>query len=115
MNKLINLKKDILYCLEKYPKSRDSDIYLTQCIWAEFYREYLDRVNDQLELPLKNLDCVPSQDDIKRLRAKIQNPNLKKGYNGMFPPTSWEVAKARKWKEEDYRRILGYNPELRTV
>jgi len=103
------LKKEILFCLEKYPQARNSDVYLTQCVWAEFYRNYLDKIGNDLVLPIKNLDNVSSQDDIKRIRAKIQNKER------LYLPTNLEVAKKRGWLEEEWRSYLGYNPELRKV
>jgi folate-dependent phosphoribosylglycinamide formyltransferase PurN len=53
-------------------------------------------------IALKNLKHVPSQDDVKRLRAKIQNEEHK------YLPTSLEVAKRRGFAEEKWREYLGY-------
>jgi hypothetical protein len=52
---------------------------------------------------------LPTHDDIKRIRARIQNIEHK------FLPTDWKIAQQRKWNEEDWRKFLGFNPELRQI
>jgi len=66
-------------------------------------------MNGEFQVSLKNLYALPTQDDVKRLRAKIQNVNK------LFPPTNEKVALKRHWQEEEWRKALGYNPELRTI
>lgn len=105
-----DLKPRILYCLEKYPDSRNSDVKLTNAIWVEYYSHKMFRNElNQWCVVISNLYEMPRQDDVRRLRAKIQNEE------GKFLPTSPEVIKQRKINEEKYRSMLGYNPELRTA
>lgn len=94
--KLKTLKKEVEYCLEKYEKARNSDIYLTNAVWIHFYKDFLRMYDNDWCLPLKYNGYVASRDDIKRIRAKIQNDEKR------FLPTNWEVAKKRKWKEQEY-------------
>ena len=94
--KLKTLKKEVEYCLGKYEQARNSDAYLTNAVWINFYKEFLREVDSDWVLPLKYNGFVASRDDIKRVRATIQNKEKR------FLPTSWEVAKKRKWKEEEY-------------
>lgn len=103
------IETQVLYCLDKYENARNSDAYLTNAVWVHFYKEFLVQVNGEWMLPLKNNGSVASRDDIKRWRARIQNEEKK------FVPTNKKVALQRKWKEEEWREALGYNPELRTV
>jgi hypothetical protein len=104
------LKDKILYCLERHPDTRNSDIKLTSAIWYEYYREKLvTSPNGKLAVELVSLYELPNQDDVKRIRAKIQNKELK------FLPTCPKIRQQRKIKEEEWRKFLGYNPELRTV
>lgn len=109
MSKQKDLKIKILEVLEKYPETRNSDIRLTQAIWYFYYQPIIKVIDNKQYIALKDLSELPSQDDIKRIRAKIQNDEHK------FLPTNWAIAKLRKWNEEDWRRFLGYNPELRTI
>jgi len=107
---LKTLKGKVWHVLEKYPSSRNSDTLLTNLIWGLFYEKYLIKLPDgKVAILLENLYELPTQDDIKRIRAHIQNKMHR------FPPTNWEVAKKRKWLEEKWRKLLGFNPELRTA
>lgn len=107
--KLKDLKVKIEAVLSEYPETRNDDKLLTRAIWWKYYNQYIEVINGRYYLNLANIFNVPSQDDIKRLRARIQNEDHK------YLPTNFEVAKQRKWKEEAYRKYLGFNPELRTV
>lgn len=85
----------VIYCMEKYPDARNSDKKLTWMIWKEFYN--VDKVITE-----EIFSNLPTEDNIKRIRAHIQNV-LKK-----LIPTSWEVAEQRKWKEVEWRMAMGY-------
>lgn len=93
---MLNLKDKILNLLEYSSETRNSDDLLTEKIWRKYHLDKLIFANGQYCLPLINLKDVPSQDDIKRLRANIQNKEHK------FLPTSQEVLKARKILEQEW-------------
>jgi hypothetical protein len=106
----MNLKEQVLYCLENYPDSRNSDIKLTNYIWVKFYNQYLtlDSSNNYT-VKLIDLYHLPKEDNVKRYRAKIQNEKK------LFLPTDPEILKKRQVMEEKWRKEIGYNPELRQV
>lgn len=91
----MNLYKQVLEGLEQVEQNRNSDIALMIWIWQRYYN-----VSDTISL--NQLYDLPTQENIKRCRAKIQNDEKK------YLPTSWEVAKGRRWKEEEWRHLLGY-------
>ena len=105
------LKEKVIYCLEKYPETRNSDTKLTSAVWLEFYKQFLFTAPDGTCAAIKLLDLykIPHQDSVKRIRATIQNKENK------FLPSDPEVRKKRKINEEEWRKFLGYNPEMRTV
>lgn len=108
--KIKNLREKVLRTLEQDEQSRNSDIRLMQMIWFTYYRNFLFK--NELQnwcIRIANLYELPREDNIKRIRAKIQNVDKK------FLPTSQEVRKQRKINEEDWRKHLNYNPELRTI
>lgn len=109
LEQIKTVKRQVLYILSVSEKARNSDTFLTNAIWVRFYSSYLRNVDNEWVLPLKYNGQVASRDDIKRARAHIQNKEKR------YPPTIWEVAKKRKWKEEEWRKVLGYNPEFRTI
>lgn len=118
MAKRNELKTRILKILQDYPKSRDSDAWLTIKLWCVFYpsriiRKEADCIcapgSETLNCPkhtgkegepmirLKDIMDLPREDHVKRIRAIIQNEEHK------FLPTSWEVAKQRKINETDWK------------
>ena len=105
MKNLKKLQDKVEYCLSNFPDSRNNDILLSLILWTKFYgvKEYIH---------VDNFYKLPSQDSIKRIRAKFQSPDNK---NPQYLPTKISVAIKRGWQEEKWRSYLGYNPELRTV
>lgn len=109
-NYLKNLKSEVEHCLREFPDTRNSDIKLTNAIWVTFYSGRLKTdENGNWVVRLLDIYDLPHEDNVKRIRAKFQNEKK------LFLPTSKEVAKQRKINEEDWRKHLGLNPELRTV
>lgn len=104
--------KNLAVCVEeilaKNPATRNSDILLTLTIWHQYYREELKVENDKWYVSFDALQFLPREDHIGRVRRKIQE-------KGKYPPTNLEVAKKRGFEEEDWRRYVGANPEMRNV
>lgn len=91
------LKVRVENILQTIPESRNSDITLMIAVWKKYY-PYLVRTGKagQQGVWLVDLYDLPREDNVKRIRAYFQN-DLKK-----YPPTSWEVAKERKWKKAEW-------------
>lgn len=83
-------------------ESRNSDIRLTQVYWWTHHKEQFETINGRAYVLLANLYKLPSQDGIKRIRAKIQNEKHE------FLPTRKEVALKRGMQEQEWRDYLGY-------
>jgi hypothetical protein len=103
-----NLKQKILWILSEDEQSRNSDIRLTQMIWYKFYNSKIINLDDGTKaVRLRDLFDLPREDNIKRVRAKIQNEE------GKFLPTSAEVRKQRKIKEWKWREQMSpSNPAM---
>lgn len=101
------LKDKILYCLEKYPESRNSDTKLTNAIWVEFYSEHLFKENGQWAVKLTEIYELPKHGDVKRVRAIIQNKEK------MFLPTDLEIRKQRNILEEEYFNYVVHGAEFK--
>ena len=72
--KIGHLKNQVLTILQEIPKTRNSDTTLTIEIWKRFYPQFIKKgANGNLGVWLEDLYKLPDQDDVKRLRAKIQN------------------------------------------
>lgn len=102
MIKKRKLKDQVLFCLENYPITRDCDKALTIKVWKMFYENF---ISDDGKIQLSDLYNLPSQADIQRIRAKVQNQEK------LFLPTQQEVALKRKISEEDWKKYLGYYVE----
>lgn len=66
-------------------------------VWELFYADML--INGAL--PLKALYDLPREDSVKRLRAMFTA-------KGLYYPTTWEVAEARRINEDEWRVATGY-------
>lgn len=99
------LKNQVINILEKYPRTRDSDVRLMLTLWMIHYPSRIHK--DDPEAPafvyLKDIMDLPREDNIKRVRAIIQNVENK------FLPTSLEVAKQRKINEQVWRDYIKNN------
>lgn len=96
------LEKQIRHIMATDEKSRNSDIRLTQMIWWNYYKSSLLNHDGKIYVNMADLYNLPREDNIKRIRAKIQN-DLKE-----FLPTDPAIAKKRGWQEDEWRKFLGY-------
>jgi hypothetical protein len=98
------LRKKILECLKSDKSTRDSDVRLTQVVWFRYYKEFLFVSPDERwSIRIGDLHKVPREDNIKRIRATIQNDEH------LYLPESEEVRKQRRIKEDEWVAWLGYN------
>ena len=100
--KKLTLEKQVRHVLEMDEQSRNSDIRLTQVIWWTYYRKDLLQTKGGVYVKIDKLFELPREDNVKRIRAKIQNVHHE------FLPTSPEVAKKRGWEIDEWRQYLGY-------
>lgn len=99
---MFNLKDKILFCLEKYSSSRNSDTLLKLKIWYEFYNSKGFIHNGRMAHYDDDHFDLPGDDDVKRIRAKIQNNKT----NPRFLPTDEKIINARRQRELKYREIF---------
>ena len=97
------LDKQVRYCLQVFADTRNSDIELTKRIWIVYYPTALSKsATGQFYVALDKLADLPREDNVKRIRAKIQNTEK------LYLPTDAKVAKARGWEVTEWRKYLGY-------
>ena len=68
-----NLVKQIEFILNTVPESRNSDITLTTEIWKYYFPKSLVDTNFGEAVLIRDLFDLPREDNVKRVRAKIQN------------------------------------------
>jgi hypothetical protein len=90
--------------LKDVEKSRNSDILLTIEIWKRYYPDHVLTTSKGINtgLFLESLYVLPREDNVKRIRAKIQNEENK------YLPTMESVRKKRKISEDAWYDYLGY-------
>ena len=101
------LKIMVTKTLEVVEQTRNDDILLTTEIWKRYYPEHLriDALGNQF-VYLRSLTLLPREDNVKRIRAKLQNEENK------FLPTDEKVREQRKISEEQWRDYLGYKSKV---
>lgn len=105
MNPLLNLTQKVEAVLATEPQSRNSDITLTQEIWKKYHTEsliYHPNTNEPF-VKLSHLFDLPREDNIKRIRAKIQNEERR------YLPTDPKVFYERARLSNEWKQFLGYN------
>jgi len=90
--------------LKNDEETRNSDIKLTISVWIKYYPNYVldTSQGEKSGIFLDALFILPREDNIKRIRAKIQNEEKK------YLPTDPEVRKKRNISEEAWYDYLGY-------
>ena len=104
MNKK-TLKKMVRYCLMTHPATRNCDIRLTKTLWKTYYPETLSWIRGKWYLSYDNMDKLPRESAIVRIRANFQN-KLK-----IYIPTDKEVAFVRGFEEDEWMNLMGYNSQ----
>lgn len=101
----MNLKEQVIKILTDHPTARNSDIWLTCKLWATYYPSKIHRElgNGPQFVYLKDIIDLPREDNIKRIRAIIQNQE------GTLLPTSLEVAMKRNINEQVWREYIKHN------
>ena len=99
---ILKLKVMVEKTLQESVNTRNSDILLRHEIIRRWFKGYVRIIEGQEAILFKDEYHLPTQDNIKRIRAVFQNRRM------MYPPTSWEVAKARGWNEKIWRGTLNY-------
>jgi hypothetical protein len=109
MKKFKDLKNQVYNCMVSVPLARNCDVTLCNAVWRAYYHSciFLAPEGGQA-VRLNDLYVLPNIDHISRIRRKIQE-------GGKLLPTNSEVRKKRHINEEEWRKFLGYNPELRTI
>jgi hypothetical protein len=93
----MDLKQKTLFCLQKHPETRNSDIALTEKIWWEFHNSKIKEFDGEKYVKIKDMYELPREDNVKRIRAKIQNEEHK------FLPTNDIILKQRGLLAEKWR------------
>lgn len=96
------LEKQIRAVLAEDEKSRNSDIRLTQLVWWKYHNGSFKMIDGIPYVNANDLAKLPREDNIKRIRAKIQNDLHE------FLPTDPKIAEKRGWQIEEWRSYLGY-------
>ena len=90
------LKTQVLAGLQASEANRNSDIDLMLWIWEHYYN-----VTEQ-NFTFSKLYELPTQENIKRYRARIQNEE------GMYLPTSDTIRRKRNQLRSKWKTDLGY-------
>lgn len=75
LESLKSLKEQVRKVLAMYTQTRNNDVDLTLAVWVTFYSNHLiyDEEKKVWQAPLREIRRLPREDNIKRVRAIIQN------------------------------------------
>lgn len=97
LKRLRTVKERVLYILDKYPETRNNDLYL----WLIYVRLFEPELSKYIKfIPYDVLKKAVAFETIRRVRQKIQNEL------GLYPPTDPKVIKRRRRKEEAMRKVI---------
>lgn len=114
-----SILEQVEYCLENFPRTRNSDTILIVQVWNTFYKEVLDRMQRQISLGSKRstaqlifeaLSDLPKAITIVRYRCAIQYGSPLTGYPGRFKADE-QIEKERIQLSEKTQNDLGYIKE----
>lgn len=100
--KLKNLKACVEYVLERYPETRNDDLQLTVQLWKSFCKNV---VHEDGMIHISDIKNLPREEHICRIRRKFNE-------DGKYLPDE-KVKGFRQQMEEEWRKQLSYNHELR--
>lgn len=103
MSRQNTMEAKIRGVLQRDEASRNSDIRLTQVYWWTHHKDLMQDADTKPYVYLGDLWKLPSQDGIKRVRAKIQNEKNE------YLPTDPKVREKRSISEQEWRAYLGYD------
>ncbi len=106
IERIKDLQEKVLYILENHPDTRNDDIQLTCMIVLKHRPKDIKEIDGQWWMTTKAMRWC-REDNVKRVRAKIQNDPK----NPRFLPTDPAVRKKRNIEEETWREYLGYRQE----
>jgi len=95
--------------LGMFPETRNSDIKLTQKLWSYYFPQFMVNNPNGEMIFIRDLFELPSQDDIKRIRAKIQNEQRR------YLPTDIKIMIKRAKNSKEWKTFLGYQPQWKEI
>lgn len=96
------LKNQVEFILTTIPATRNSDITLTIELWKYYYKASILERNGEYYIGLKQLFDLPREDNIKRIRAQIQNEDRR------LLPTDLNILIERARASKEWKDFLGY-------
>lgn len=95
------LEEKVLYALQRYPATRNDDALLTFHIIHAYLPDEMMEIGGKWFISTEALKRV-REDQVSRVRRKIQNPRPQDGYPGRFMPTDPAIRKQRAITEESW-------------
>ena len=94
-----SIKDKVVYILDTYENTRNSDKYLYAMFLWDFHREHCVYIDEHLYIKWDVIFIAPNYESIIRIRQKLQE-------KGMFLPTDDNVATKRRKKEINIRSTI---------
>lgn len=104
-----DLKTKVEQILSNYEAARNSDITLMLLLWEQFFPEYIEISRSGRKMvDIKALYDLPREDNIKRVRAEIQNVERR------YLPTDIMIFIKRARLSDEWKQVLGYRTDWKS-
>jgi hypothetical protein len=108
MSRLKSLEAKVRQVMVEIPQTRNCDKLLAWNVWEKFYftsMTYIQHSSESSELGITMLSFLelPSQSEIQRIRARIQNEEH------TLLPTERGIVKLRRQNMEVWEKYMGYH------
>lgn len=104
-----DLKDKVENILATEEATRNSDIALMISLWKKYFPEYIEISRSGREMiDTKALYDLPREDNIKRVRAQIQNVERR------YLPTDLNIFIKRARLSDDWKIVLGYRTDWKS-
>lgn len=110
------LKDQVIQALKDSSETRNSDVTLTIEVWRRYYSQKTFLYNGKVCIELTAMYELPREDNIKCVRAKLQEMALKRIEDGTatggerwYLPTDEKVIAQRQINAVLWKKALGYN------
>lgn len=101
INKLQNLKFEVEQILDMFPETRNNDQHLTMKLWVQKFPKAIEILPDGTQaVRLVDIMLLPREDNVKRVRAIIQNEEHR------YLPTLQSVRKKRQIAESVWLEFI---------
>jgi hypothetical protein len=99
------LKKMVYAALIKDKQSRNDDVRLTQVVWYDNFDWCFKKIDGKYYINTEAMKDIPREDQISRIRRKLQEECLKGKIKENILPTREDIVRKRRMNEIEWYKF----------